>query len=141
MKKINLIIILIIVSISLKSQQTCTGIKMVVDYSHFTITGINHDSIFVKYLQFDISDTTGVFKISYTISDLTDASENQHNYTFNSSSSVQDLTVANNCMRNRKNVKISLGYFQYLEKSYLINLKLYSSSNNLLSSTNFNFKH
>ncbi len=141
MKKFSVIIFLLIVSISLKSQPSSTNVKLMVDFNHYTVSQATHDSIFVKYIQFDLSDTATVSKISYTLSDLSTGSQIQKDYNFTGSSSVQNLTIAQNCVRIKKNVKISLGYFKYEEKNYKVNITLYDVTGNLLSSTDFNFSH
>lgn len=134
------LIILFGISISLSAQQTCTGFNVGIDFNHYKVSAKN-DSTFVKYIQFDLSDTSSISKISYTLSNLTTGSQTQHDYNFNSMSSAQNLVVANNCARNKKHVKISLGYFTYSETNYLLNIKLYDRNNNLIDDTNFNFSH
>lgn len=121
---------------------TCANFKLTTDLTHYNVTAATHDSSFVKYIQFDLSDTVSISKITYTLSNLTASTQVQlQNYTMSAIPSTQNLTTANNCQRNLKNVKISLGYFSYSQIKYLANIKLYDSSNNLLGSSNFNFNH
>lgn len=144
LKKISVVVFLLS-SLFLKSQtgtSTCTTFNLAADLSHYTVNGSSHDSTFVKYIQFVLSDTISVSKITYTLTNLTSSSQTQQqNYTFNTITSSQNLTVVNNCQRNQKTIKISLGYFNYSGTRYLTNIKLYDSNNILLTSSNFNFNH
>jgi|ERR1035437_8118243 hypothetical protein len=140
LRKISIIVFLLS-SFFLKAQITCTVFKLNTDLSHYSVSA-THDSTFVKYVQFNLSDTVTVSKITYTLSNVTSSSQVQlQNYTLNTIPSAQNLTIANNCQRNQKTVKISLGYFTYSQIKYLVNIKLYDSGNNLLNSSNFNFNH
>jgi hypothetical protein len=147
MKKI-LLAALFIISISVKSQSTsttatCTSMAFLGDFSHYNVLP-THDSAFVRYVQFNLSDTSSVAKISYTFSDVTTATavqQAQKNYVFQTTTNSSDLTVATNFIRNQKIIKISFGYLQYQRKKYLANIKLYDSNNTLLSSTDFNFAY
>ncbi len=136
-KKLSLIIFLL-VSVFLKAQPTCTNLKFRTDMNQYNLSGA--DSVFVKYIQFDISDTSNVSSMIYTFSDLTAGTQLQKTYSFHDQSN-NDLTVAYNHKRNKETVKISFGYFKYADKNYTVNIKLYDSSNNMLSSTDFNFSH
>lgn len=144
--KTVLLACLFIISLSVKSQTTstatCTSMAFLVDYSHYNVSSTS-DSTFVKYVQFNLSDTSTVTKISYTFSDVTSTAVQvaQQNYVLQTAPNSSDLTVANNYIRNHQTVKISFGYFAYQSKKYLVNVKLYNSSNTLLSSSNFNFSH
>ena len=121
---------------------TCSAFKLSTDLTHFSVASPTHDSTFAKYIQFDLSDTVTVAKITYTLSNITASSQVQlQNYTLSAIPSTQNLTVANNCQRNQKTIKISLGYFSYSQIKYLANIKLYDSNNNLLNNSNFNFNH
>jgi len=127
---------------SSSSSATCTGFKLATDLSHYNVSATTHDSAFVKYIQFDLSDTVTVSKITYTLSNVTASSQVQlQNYTYSAIPSTQNLTVTNNCQRNQKTVKISLGYFTYSGIKYLVNIQLYGTHNTLLSSSNYNFNH
>ena len=144
LKKISVVVFLLS-SFFLKAQAvtaTCTGFKLTTDYSHYNVSATTHDSTFVKYVEFNLSDTVTVSKITYTLSNLTAATQSPvQNYTVSAIPSTQNLTTANNCQRNQKDVKISLGYFAYSQISYSVSVKLYDSSNNLLNTSNFNFHH
>jgi hypothetical protein len=135
--KFSLLLFLFTISISLKSQSTCGNFKIVIDHSHFTTSG--SDTAFVQYIQFDTGDTTLISKISYTLFNITDGIQVQQDYNFSNISYLQDLTVAKNCYRNKKNITISLGYLGFLEKNFKITIGLYDVANNLLSNSNFNF--
>jgi len=146
LKKIS-IVIFFLASFFLKAQTTssatCTGMTLLTDFSHYNVL-VTNDSTFVKYVQFNLSDTSNVAKISYTFSDVTTATavqQAQENYVFQTTTNSSDLTTATNYIRNKKTVEISFGYFKYQRKNYLVNLKLYDSSNTLLSSTDFNFSY
>ncbi len=137
---------LFIATLSVKSQTasaTCTGMAFLIDFAHYNVLP-THDSTFVKYVQFNLSDTSTINKISYTFSDVTTGTavqQTQQDYYFQTTANSSDLTVANNYIRNHQTVKISFGYFSYQSKKYLVNVKLYNSGNTLLSSSNYNFSH
>ena len=141
MKKINLLFIVLVVSIALKGQTTCSNFKLDIDMKHHTNTTA-HDSAFVRIIQFDLSDTTTVSKIGYTLSNASAGSVIQtQNYTLSSIPATQDLTVTNNCSRTKKTVEISLGYLRYLNIKYAISINLYDKNNNLLGIGSFNFSN
>ena len=131
--------LLLLTWFSVFSLAICKNMKFKTDMSTYNLSGI--DSVFVKYIQFDISDTSGVSSMVYTFSDVTSGAQlAQKTYNFNDLSNA-DLTIAYNHRRNQETVKISLGYFKYARKKYTVNIKLYDNSSNLLNSTDFNFSH
>lgn len=122
-----------------KAQPSCTNIQMTINWQKYQVQPAG-DSVFVKLIEFDLTDTAGVAKISYSITNLKNNSQLQRDYVFNNVNE-EDMTVSKNRHRLRQHMKVSLGYFPYEETSYLVNLKLYDAGNNLLSSTNYNFSH
>src|ERR1700756_3390293 len=129
------IALLVFIGFSMFSQPTCTGITLLTDNNHYSVTGNNHDSTFVKHIQIDLSDTSNISKLSYTLSNLSTGELVQKDYDFKTISSNQDLTISTNCKRDKKSIKISLGYFKYRAMQYKINIKLYDKNNNLLSNS------
>ena len=137
-RKLSLIL-LILLSVFIKAQPTCTNLRFKTDMKQYNLSGA--DSVFVKYIQFDISDTSNISSMLYTFSDATNGTVlAQKTYNFHDPSST-DFTIAYNHRRDDETVKISFGYFKYSNKNYLINIKLYDSNSNLLNSTDFNFLH
>src|ERR1700761_1837590 len=111
-----LLIPFVLVVFSLKSQPRCNNIQFLTDLAHYNVLPAG-DSSFVKYIQFDLSDTVGVSKITYTLTDVTSGTQLQQQQYSLLVQLLQNLTVTNNCTRAGKNVKISLGYLSYLNKN------------------------
>ncbi|HTA63852.1 MAG TPA: hypothetical protein VK835_15430 [Bacteroidia bacterium] len=139
MKTISYLFFLCLFTLTVKSQTNCSNFKVTLDKSHFTNT-TQHDSAFVRCIQFDVSNTTTVSKIGYTFSNASSGGVIQtQNYSLTTIPSSQNLTVANNCLRAGNTITISLGYLGYMNTNYSININLYDSNNNLLGTGSFNF--
>jgi hypothetical protein len=139
--KKSFLLALLACSFATFSQTTCSNFSLVTDFNDYTANPTTHDTLFVKYVQFDISDTSNISRISYSLTDMgTSTVLQSQDYTFSGPFSA-GLTVVNNWTRTQHTVKISLGEFAYQEKNFRVTIDLKNAGGSVLGSSNFDFSH
>lgn len=123
------------------SQSGCSNFKLVTDYNDYSVNPATHDSSFVKYIQFDINDTSNIHKISYSFTDLGTSTVLQaQDYVFGGPFSA-NLAHVNKYIRNKRTVRISLGKFPYQAKDFRVQIDLKNARGNIVGSSDFDFSH